>query len=168
MSESFPQEAAADTENTSQFVGFQIGSQQYAFRIEQIQEIVIPDQVTQTPQVASCVEGVCNLRGAIIPIINLRRLLGLPHRPKDAETRTIVVNVDGRTMGCTVDAVSQVIRVADDAIQAAPEALTGNGNHDVAGFAKLGDGLLVVLDINELLSAQRLQRFQDSGSDTSS
>ncbi len=107
--------------NTSQFVGFEIDGQQYAFRIEQIQEIVILDQVTPTPQVATHVEGVSNLRGEIIPIVNLRKLLGLPSKPKDGETRTIVVNVGDRTMGCTVDSVSQVIRISNENIQPAPK-----------------------------------------------
>ena len=147
----------SDAKNTLQFVGFQIDGQKYAFRIEQIQEIVIADRVTQTPQVASFVEGVSNLRGAIIPIINLRKLLGLKAKPADAETRTIVVNVGERTMGCTVDAVSQVIRIPQESIQPAPDTVTANGNHDIAGFAKLGDELVILLDINELLSPERLQ-----------
>ena len=66
----------SDSKDSSQFVGFQIDGQQYAFRIEQIQEIVILDQVTPTPQVADCVDGVTNLRGEIIPVITLRKLLG--------------------------------------------------------------------------------------------
>ena len=147
----------AEAKNTSQFVGFQIDDQKYAFRIEQIQEIVILDQVTQTPQVAPYVEGVSNLRGAIIPIINLRKLLGLAPKPIDSETRTIVVNVGDRTMGCTVDAVSQVIRIPDENIQPAPDTMTIDGNRDIAGFAKLGDELVVLLDIDELLSTERLQ-----------
>src|SRR5210317_2029112 len=85
--------AMSENQHTLQFVGFQIEDQQYAFRIEQIQEIVILDQITPTPQVADYVEGVSNLRGAIIPIVNLRRLFGLDPKPADSETRTIVVNV---------------------------------------------------------------------------
>ncbi len=153
-----PSVARSDAKNTSQFVGFQIDGLQYAIRIEQIREIVILDQVTQTPQVASYVEGVSNLRGAIIPIINLRKLLGLTPKPADSETRTIVVNVGDRTMGCTVDAVSQVIRIPQDSIQPAPDTMTTDGNHDIAGFAKLADKLVILLDIDELLSPERLRR----------
>lgn len=160
-------DAISDTKNTSQFVGFQIDGQQYAFRIEQIQEIVILDQVTQTPQVASFVEGVSNLRGAIIPIINLRKLLGLEPKLSDGETRTIVVNVGDRTMGCTVDAVSQVIRIPQDSIQPAPDTMTANGNCDIAGFAKLDDALVILLDIDELLSSERLKNSCNSGAKTS-
>ena len=149
----------SEIQNTSQFVGFQIADQQYAFRIEQIQEIVILDQVTPTPQVADHVEGVSNLRGAIIPIINLRKLLGLEPKTVDAETRTIVVNVGERTTGCTVDMVSQVIRISEDRIQPAPETVTADGADYISGFAQLDDQLIVLLDIDKLLTSERLQKL---------
>lgn len=142
--------------NSSQFVGFQIDGQAYAFRIEQIQEIVILDQVTKTPQVAEYVEGVSNLRGSIIPIINLRKLFGLNARPVDGETRTIVVNVGERTMGCTVDQVSQVMRIPEENIQPAPETVTANGANYIAGFARQNDRLLILLNIDELLDPKKL------------
>lgn len=142
--------------NSSQFVGFYLEDQQYAFRIEMIQEIVILDQLTPTPQVADCVEGVCNLRGEIIPIVSLRNLLGLETKPSDSETRTIVVNVDDRTIGCTVDSVSQVIRISDTSIQPAPETVAAAGGY-VAGFAKLDDVLVILLDVEQLLEPERLQ-----------
>ena len=148
--------ALSEKQNTSQFVGFQIDEQQYAFRIEQIQEIIILDQITQTPQVADCVEGVSNLRGAIIPIINVRKLLGLAPKPTDSDTRTIVVNVGGRTMGCTVDSVSHVIRIPEESIQPAPDTVTGEGAHYISGFAKQDDRLVILLDIDELLRPERL------------
>ena len=152
----------AEEKNTSQFVGFQIDGQQYAFRIEQIQEIVILDQVTQTPQVADYVEGVSNLRGAIIPIINLRKLFGFDPKPTDADTRTIVVNVGERTMGCTVDMVSQVIRIPAESIQPAPETVTADGANYITGFAKLDDRLVILLDIDKLLNPEKLDRIRNS------
>jgi purine-binding chemotaxis protein CheW len=158
-SPSEPQSASmAERKDSSQFVGFQIDDQQYAFRIEQIQEIVILAQVTQTPQVADYVEGVSNLRGAIIPIINLRKLFGLDPKPVDAETRTIVVNVGERTMGCTVDLVSQVLRIPDESIQPAPDTITADGANYISGFAKLNDRLVILLDIDELLNPEHLAR----------
>ncbi|MCE9553820.1 MAG: chemotaxis protein CheW [Planctomycetes bacterium] len=145
--------------NTSQFVGFQLADQEYLFRIEQIQEVVIQKQVTKTPQVPKYVEGVANLRGSIIPIINLRSLFGLEPKPADAETRTIVVNVGARNMGCTVDKVSQVMRIADESIRPAPETITANGAHYVAGFARIDGRLMIVLDINELLEPGKLDHI---------
>jgi len=147
-----------EKKSSSQFVGFQIADQEYAFRIEQIQEIVILDHVTKTPQVPDYVEGVSNLRGAIIPIITLRRLFGMDPRPTDDETRTIVVNVGDRTMGCTVDMVSQVIRISEDSIQPAPEMITAKGANYICGFAKLEGRLVILLDINQLLDPEQLDR----------
>jgi purine-binding chemotaxis protein CheW len=142
----------------SQFVGFQIDGQQYAFRIEQIREIVILDKVTQAPQVAEYVEGVCNLRGAIIPVINLRRLFGLAAKQADSDTRTIVVNVGQRTMGCMVDLVTQVLKIPDESIQPAPETVVAGGADYISGFAKLAEQLVILLDIDCLLHPEKLNR----------
>jgi len=150
--------AGPNAKNWAQFVGFQIDGQPYAFRIEQIQEIVILQQITPTPQTAGCVEGVTNLRGEIIPVVNLRGLLGMESREPDGETRTIVVNVDGRRIGCTVDAVTQVIRIAEEHIQPSLDTLAADGNRDIAGFAKLDDQFFILLDINELFRSERLKR----------
>lgn len=150
---------ATGKSNTSQFVGFQLANQEYLFPIDQIQEVVILKQVTKTPQVPAYVEGVANLRGSIIPIINLRNLFGLEPKPADADTRTIVVNLGARNMGCTVDMVSQVMRIPDESIRPAPETITANGAHYVAGFARLNGRLMIVLNINELLEPGKLEHI---------
>ena len=148
----------AGKKNSSQFVGFHLAGQEYAFRIEQIQEIVILEHVTKTPQVPTYVEGVANLRGTIIPIINLRKLFGMEPKATDGETRTIVVNVGERVMGCTVDTVSQVMRIPEENIQPAPETVTGSGANYIAGFAKMNGRLLIVLEIDELLDPRKLDQ----------
>ena len=146
------------TRNVAQFVAFRIENQTYAFRIEQIQEIVILSQITRTPQVPDYVEGVANLRGSIIPIVNLRKLFGLEPKPIDADTRTIVVNVGKRTIGCTVDTVTQVVRIAQDAVHAAPETVTGHGASYISGFARVQEQLIVLLEVEELLDPQKLEQ----------
>jgi len=158
-------EGVADqlTRNVAQFVAFRLDNQDYAFRIEQIQEIVILKQVTRTPQVPDYVEGVSNLRGAIIPIINLRKLFGLEPKEADDETRTIVVNVGSRTMGCTVDTVTQVVRISEDAIQPAPETVTSHGAHYIAGFTRVAGTLVILLEIDELLDPEKLDRVAQVG-----
>ncbi len=145
--------------DASQFVGFHLDDQHYAFRIEQIQEIVILDRVTPVPHVADYVEGVSNLRGVIIPIINLRKLLGLDPRPTDGDTRTIVVSVGQRIMGCTVDMVSQVIRIPEESIQPAPETVGRDEANYVAGFANVDEGLVILLHVEELLNPDRLRQI---------
>jgi purine-binding chemotaxis protein CheW len=140
-----------------QFVGFQVGDQDYAFRIEQIQEIVNLRQLTKMPQVPPYVEGVANLRGSIIPIINLRLLFGMQAKEADGNTRTIVVNVGSRIMGCTVDTVSQVMRIPEESIQPAPETVTAGTAGYIQGFAQVNDRLIILLDIDQLLDPARLQ-----------
>jgi purine-binding chemotaxis protein CheW len=151
----------AQARTSTQFVGFRLADQEYAFRIEQIQEIVIPDRVTRMPQVPDYVEGVSNLRGTIIPMINLRRLFDMESKPNDEETRTIVVNVGPRTIGCTVDAVTQVIRIPPESIQPAPDIVKSDGAAYIAGFAKLENRLIVLLEIEELLDPSKLEHVRE-------
>jgi purine-binding chemotaxis protein CheW len=148
--------------NLLQFVGFQVAGQEYAFRIEQIQEIVILQQLTVVPQVPAYVEGVANLRGSIIPIINLRSLFGIEPKPPDGDTRTIVVNVGSRTMGCTVDTVLQVMRVPEDDIQAAPDTVTSGAAGYIYGFARVNGRLMILLDIDELLDPSKLDQVREA------
>lgn len=151
----------------AQFVAFRILEQTYAFRIEQIQEIVILNQVTRTPQVPDYVEGVANLRGSIIPIINLRKLFGLEPKPFDPDTRIIVVNVGSRTMGCTVDTVTQVVRISKDLIQPAPETVTEGGANYISGFAKLHNELIILLEVDELLDPRKIDNIRSEFSKNS-
>jgi purine-binding chemotaxis protein CheW len=157
-------ESMAKAKASMQFVGFRLADQEYAFRIEQIQEIVIPDRVTRMPQVPDYVEGVSNLRGTIIPIINLRRLFDLDLKEKDDETRTIVANVGPKTIGCTVDAVTQVMRIAPEQIQAAPDIVRSEGATYIAGFAKIDSRLVVVLEIDELLDPAKMEQVRQIAS----
>lgn len=154
---------AATHAGTTQFVGFSLGGQCYAFRIERIQEIVIPSGVTQVPEVPRYVEGVSNLRGTIIPIVSLRILFGLEPRPADADTRTIVVNVGRRTIGCSVDSVSRVMRIALDQIQAAPDTVVASGRRYIDGFARVGEDLFILLDVDQLLDPANLDEVHRLG-----
>jgi len=156
-------EGSASQRRLRQCVGFQVGDQEYAFRIEQIQEIVILGPLTQLPQVAPFLEGVANLRGSIIPVINLRRLFGIEAKAVDGNTRTIVVNVGSRTMGCTVDLVSQVMRIPEESILPAPETVTAGTASYVQGFVRVGERLIILLDIDQLLDPIRLQDVGASG-----
>jgi purine-binding chemotaxis protein CheW len=160
---SSPVVRSADPARGRQFVGFRLADQGYVFRIERIQEIVIPSGTARVPEVPDYVEGVANLRGTIIPIINLRRLFGLAPHPVDADTRTVVVNVGRRTLGCTVDAVTRVMRIAGEQIQAAPDTVVFAGRSFIEGFARVGDELLIVLDVDTLLDPANLETVHRTG-----
>lgn len=158
-----PAVAKAEAAPASQFVGFRLAEQHYVFHIERIQEIVIPTGTARVPEVPAYVEGVANLRGTIIPIINLRLLFGLEPVPVDADTRTVVVNVGPRTMGCTVDSVTRVMRISADQIQPAPDTITHSSRSFIKGFARVGQDLLIVLDVDHLLDPANLEAVHRAG-----
>jgi purine-binding chemotaxis protein CheW len=142
---------------TYQFVGFRLGGEDYAIAITKIQEIIVMKPITRIPQVPGFIEGLINLRGSVIPVVNLRTLFGLPHRELDDETRTIIVNVGDRTIGYIVDEVTQVMRIAGDQIQPAPVSITAVSKQHIAGLAQLEDRLLVILEIERLLKPEELE-----------
>lgn len=147
----------------SQFVGFTLAEQSYAFRIDRIREIVLPTGTAALPEVPAYVDGVCNLRGTIIPLINLRVLFGLPRRPIDAETRTIVVSVGPRTMGCLVDSVSRVMRIPAAEIKPVPDTISSATRGLLDGFAQLGDQFFILLDVDALLDPAQLDAVHRVG-----
>jgi purine-binding chemotaxis protein CheW len=150
-------DAARGDSTTYQFVGFRLGGEHYAIAITKIQEIIVMKPITRIPQVPAFIEGLINLRGSVIPIVNLRTLFGLPPREIDDETRTIIVNVGDRTIGYIVDDVTQVMRLAGDQIQPAPVSITAVSKQHIAGLARLEDRLLIILEIERLLKPEEVE-----------
>lgn len=133
-----------------QLVGFRLDNEDYAIAITKIQEIILMKPITRIPQVPHFIEGLINLRGSVIPIVNLRKRFGLPSHHVDDETRTIVVNIHDKTVGCIVDAVTQVMRINRDQIQPPPLSVLAIAHQYIAGLARLEDRLLIILDIERL------------------
>jgi purine-binding chemotaxis protein CheW len=139
-----------------QLVGFRLDNEDYAIAITKIQEIILIKPITRIPQVPDFIEGLINLRGSVIPIVNLRKRFGLLPRELDDETRIIVVNVHDKTVGCIVDAVTQVMRINRDQIQPPPLGVLAVNHQYLAGLAKLDDRLMIILDIERLFEAEEL------------
>jgi purine-binding chemotaxis protein CheW len=138
----------------SQFVGFRLDNEDYAIAITKIQEIILMKPITRIPQVPDFIEGLINLRGSVIPIVNLRKRFGLPAHDVDDETRTIVVNIHEKTVGCVVDAVTKVMRINRDQIQPPPLTVLSTAHQFIAGLAQLDDRLMIILDIDKLFDEQ--------------
>jgi purine-binding chemotaxis protein CheW len=137
-----------------QLVGFRLDNEDYAIAITKIQEIILMKPITRIPQVPDFIEGLINLRGSVIPIINLRKRFGLAPREVDDETRTIVVNIHDKTVGCIVDAVTQVMRINRDQIQPPPLSVLAVAHQYISGLARLDERLLIILDIERLFDEQ--------------
>lgn len=137
---------------TFQVVSFRIGEEEYGVDIMAVQEIILVGCITQVPEVPEHVLGVINLRGNVIPIMNLRRRFGMPDQASDEATRIVVMNLGGRTVGAVVDGVNEVLRLSHEEISATPPSLGGAGKDYVLGLARRKERLLILLDMARLLS----------------
>jgi purine-binding chemotaxis protein CheW len=134
-----------------QLVSFKIGNEEFGVDILNVQEINKMTLVTKVPNSPAFVEGVINLRGKVIPIIDLRTRLGLSKKEHDKETRIIVVEIEKHTIGFIVDAVSEVLRIPSTIIEAPPELVSGINSEFIKSVGKLEDRLLILIDLNKML-----------------
>ncbi len=140
-----------------QFVGFRLDDADYAIPITSIREIILMKPITRLPQVSDAIEGLINLRGNVMPLVNLRKQFGLVPRPFDDETRTIVVTVHDKILGCIVDEVTRVVRIGADQVQPLPISMARSSRRYISGLAKLDDRLLIILDIEKLFDSEELE-----------
>lgn len=148
-----PEEHPAErTEEDPEFLTFQLGRTEYGLPTINIREIISVPPVTRLPGAPEAVMGVINLRGMIVPVVNLRTMMGLEARQFDKYTVIIVVEMDGRLTGLTADYVSEVITLEEDAIQSSPEFTSRSSARFVSGLGRLGDRFVILLDIQSLLS----------------
>jgi purine-binding chemotaxis protein CheW len=146
---------AGEESASRQYLSFFLGGQEYATDILRVQEIKGWDTVTRVPYSPNYILGVINLRGAIVPVVDLRVRLALESAPFDSATVVIVVRVAGargeRIVGLVVDAVSDVYSFSAENIQPPPEAVGSLDQMYVLGLAKLEDKLVIILDIERLV-----------------
>ncbi|NND99911.1 MAG: purine-binding chemotaxis protein CheW [Pirellulaceae bacterium] len=145
-----PVDSASD-QNILQFVGFKLGGKDYAFPIDQTREIVELRSITPTPDVPEHIVGVTNLRGQIIPIVDLQRVL-TPGAPATPSRHAVVVDVCGQLTGCLVDSVTRVVRLPQSEIQTADDILDQENARSVDGFAKYEGTILIVLDASRVIA----------------
>jgi purine-binding chemotaxis protein CheW len=133
-----------------QFVGFRVGEQSYALPISTVREIVRPPEITPVPQSPEHVAGVMNLRGRIVPVIDLRKRFrqAIENSPK---TRVLVIALDGKLIGLLVDSASEVLKIASAEIEPSPQLFGEDNERYVTGVAKHLGRLVILLDVNKLL-----------------
>ncbi|WP_320169692.1 chemotaxis protein CheW [Maridesulfovibrio sp.] len=135
-----------------QLVTFSIGDEEFGVDILKVQEIIRTMEITKVPRAPAFVEGVINLRGKVIPIIDLRSKFGLIIREHDQNTRIIVVEINDMIVGFVVDSVSEVLRIPASTVEPPPPVVSGLDSEYISGVGKLSDRLLILLDLNRLLS----------------
>ena len=137
-----------------QLVSFKIGAEEFGVDILKVQEINKMTSITKVPNAPDFVEGVINLRGRVIPIIDLRTRLGLEKIEHTKDTRIIVVELDGKTVGFIVDAVNEVLRIPAGITEKPPELVAGIESDYITAVGKLEDRLLILLDLDKVLKGE--------------
>ena len=135
-----------------QLVTFSIGDEEFGVEILKVQEIIRMLEITKVPRAPEFVEGVINLRGKVIPILDLRKRFGLAARDHDKHTRIIVIEINSMIVGFIVDSVSEVLRIPADTVEPPPPVVSGLDSEYLSGGGKLEDRLLIMLDLDRLLS----------------
>lgn len=149
--------SASDADTTQngellQLVSFVVEDEEFGVNILKVQEIIRPVDITRVPNAPEFVEGVINLRGGIIPVVDLRNRFGFPPRDQDDETRIIVVEMEDKVIGFITDAVREVIRINRDVIDPPPDLAVGIDAHYIQSVAKLEDRLLILLDLDAVVT----------------
>ena len=141
-----------DAKEVLQLVTFRLGKEEFSMDILKVQEIIRHMDLTRVPRTPVFVDGVINLRGRVIPVLDLRKRFGLPEGERTNETRIIVVDVDNRTVGLKVDAVSEVLRLPADTVEPPPSLVTGMESDYIKGVGKLDGRLIILLDVAKILT----------------
>lgn len=134
-----------------QLVSFHVGGEEFGLDILRVQEIIRIQQLTRVPNSPDFVDGVINLRGKVIPVVALRKRFGLEEHLHDKQTRIVVVEVAGTVLGFIVDSVSEVLRIPASTVEPPPR-LGHIEREYVSGVGKLDNRLLILLDVDRLLS----------------
>ncbi len=144
-----------------QYVIFKLSSEEYGVDIMNVKEISEYKQSVKIPNTPKFVDGIINLRGDITPIINLKKRFNLDESSIDSDTRIIVINIKSRQVGFVVDEASQVIRLSEEDIEPAPELVAGVDKKYITGVGKLKDRIVLLLNLEEVLSEDEKERIQD-------
>jgi len=144
-----------------QLVIFELADEFYGVDIACVESIIKMQEITRMPKSPVFVEGVTNLRGKVLPVIDLEKRFEIPGRERDHDTRIMVVNIDQLEVGMIVSAVSEVLTIDDSSVEPAPPIVTTINSNFISGIARIDERLVILLDLNQVLS--RAEKQQAAG-----
>lgn len=134
-----------------QLVTFTLGKEEYAVDILKVQEINRMTEIAKVPNAPNFVEGVINLRGRVIPVVSLRKRFTLSEKDKDEQSRIMIMDIQGLTIGIVVDSVSEVLRIPANTVDPTPHIASDISTEFIKGIAKLEDRLIILIDMDRLI-----------------
>ncbi len=149
-------------EKDLQIVGFRIGTETYGVRIGAVREIVRVPEITAVPSAPDLIEGVINLRGKIIPVMDLRKRFGSASATSDKKNRILVVELDSKLIGLIVSSASEVLKIPPSEIEAPGSVFAEGESNYVTGVGKLKGRLIILLDIARLLRRPEYKKLEEA------
>jgi purine-binding chemotaxis protein CheW len=149
-------------EKDLQVVGFRIGNETFGVRIGSVREIVRVPEITSVPSAPDTVEGVINLRGKIIPVMDLRKRFGHMDIQPDKKNRILVVELENKLIGLIVNAASEVLKIPPSEIEPPGTVFAEGESSYVTGVGKLKGRLIILLDVSKLLHQQEVKRLEEA------
>lgn len=143
-----------------QIVVFGIGKEYYGVSIDAVHEIVRVPEITAVPDAPEFLEGVINLRGRIIPVVDLRKRLKIGRSERTKSSRVLITENNGRMIGILVDFVSEVRKLAGESVEPPPEMIAAVGIEYITGVAKVEDRLIIFLDMKKILSIDDIKKLR--------
>ncbi len=144
------------------YLTFRIGKEDYGIEIAYVTEIVGIQTITEVPELPVYMKGVINLRGRVIPVIDVRLRFKMEERAYDDRTCVIVVGIEDQVIGLIVDTVNEVVTIQEDQCSKPPRAGGSQGGNFVRAMGKIGDSVKILLDLHKLLSSEELDILQSS------
>lgn len=148
--------------STMQYVVFNIGKELYGVGIDFVREIVRVPDITEVPDAPGFLQGVINLRGRIVPVIDLRKRLRLDGSELSRSSRVLVTDNSGSLLGLLVDSVAEVLKIQSGSVERPPEMVSAVGVEYIAGVAKLDGRLIILLDLDRILSLEDMRKVAAS------
>ena len=142
---------AASVCRAGKYLAFRLSNEEYGLEILKVREIIGLMGITKVPRTPHHIRGVINLRGKVIPVVNLRKKFSFEDKPTDDTSRIIIMEINGITNGLIVDSVSEVLRVPSSIIEPSPPMSSDLSSNFIKGIAKLEERLIVLLDIDRLI-----------------
>ena len=140
-----------DVQGETQLVVFDLASEFYGVDIGDVREIIRMQNVTRVPGTPAYMEGVTNLRGKVVPVVDLRKRLSLKVKQQTKESRIVVVDIGGKDVGVIVDGVTEVLRIPMASVEPPSQMIANSDSAYIRGIAKLGDKLVILLDLDKVL-----------------
>ncbi|WP_421904005.1 chemotaxis protein CheW [Oceanobacillus halophilus] len=147
--------------NSRKVIVFQLREEEYAIDVQQVGSIERMVPITRVPQVSNFIKGVINLRGVIIPVIDLQQRFGLGALEINDSTRIIIVRIEEMNVGLIVDSANDVLDIPMDMIESTPEVIGSVKDDYLEGVAKIDNRLLILLDISKVLYQEKLEELAE-------